>query len=90
MLNLYKSGAIIQNMEIITGILLGALALCFIGAMMTEKYEFPIMGILFVFCSFVAIQKDAGITDDMVMLLYVPIVAIGLFCIGAFFKANRW
>ena len=81
---------IILNMEIITGILIGALALAFIGSILSDRFEFSIMAILLTFCSFVAIEKDAGISADVVMLLYVPVVAMGLFSIGTFFKAKRW
>ena len=75
-------------MEIITLILLGALVCAFIGAVLTDKWEFSIMSILLTFCSFVAIGKDPDVVGDMAMLLYVPIISIGLFSVTQFFKAK--
>ena len=77
-------------MDIITGVILIGLVIAFIGAIFTNKYELSIMSVLLVFCSFVAITKDASIPDDLVTILYVPIVAIGLFSIASFFKAKAW
>lgn len=73
-------------MEVITLIMLGALAIAFIGSVITTKFEFPIMSILLTFCAFVAVNKDVSIASDIVMLLYVPILAMGLFSIGSFFR----
>ena len=75
-------------MDIITGIILIGLVISFIGAIFTKKFELSIMSILMVFCSFVAITKDATIPEDWLMLLYVPIVAVGLFSVAQFFKSK--
>jgi hypothetical protein len=75
-------------MDIITMILLGALVLAFIGAVLTNKVEFCILSLLLTFCSFIAIAKDTAIEQDLVMLLYVPIIAIGLFTVSQFFKVK--
>lgn len=75
-------------MDIITGILLLALCVAFVGAIIVNRLEFCVMSILLTFCSFVAIVKDASIPNDLVMLLYVPVVAIGLFSIASFFRVK--
>lgn len=75
-------------MEVITLILLGALAVAFIGSVISDKFEFPIMAILLTFCSFVGISKDASIAEDTVMLLYVPLITVGLFSIASFFRSK--
>lgn len=75
-------------MEIITIILLVALVGAFIGAVLSNRWEFCIMSILLTFCSFIAITKDTTIADDLVMLLYVPTIAVGMFSIAQFFKAR--
>ena len=75
-------------MDPITLIMLIALVGAFIGAIMVNKIEFSILSIIFPFCSFVAVAKDTSIPDDMVMLLYVPIIALGMFSIVSFFKAK--
>ena len=75
-------------MEIITGIMIGALAVCFVAAIMTERFEFGIMALLFTFCAFVSVVKDTTIPSDLVMLLYVPIVAMGLFSVASFFRVK--
>ena len=75
-------------MDIITGILLLALCVAFVGAIIVNRLEFCVMSILLTFCSFVAIVKDASIPEDLVMLLYVPVVAIGLFSIASFFRVK--
>lgn len=75
-------------MDIITGAILIGLVIAFIGAILTNKFEFSIMSILMTFCSFVAVTKDVEIPNDIVMILYVPIVAIGLFSITQFFKSK--
>lgn len=75
-------------MEIITGIMIGALAVCFVAAIMTNRFEFGIMALLFTFCAFVSVAKDTTIPDDLVMLLYVPIVAMGLFSVASFFRVK--
>ena len=75
-------------MEIITGIMLGALAVAFIASVITARFEFGIMALLLTFCSFVAIVKDATIPQDVVMLLYVPVVAMGMFSAGSFFRVK--
>lgn len=74
------------TMDIITGIMLIGLVASFIGAIMVRKMEFCILSILMTLCSFVAVVKDTSIAGDLVMLLYIPIVAIGLFSIGSFFN----
>lgn len=75
-------------MDIITIIVLVGLILAFIGAILTNKFEFSIMAILLTFCSFVAVTKDVSIAKDLVMILYVPIVAVGLFSVAQFFKSK--
>ena len=75
-------------MDIITGAILIGLVIAFIGAILTNKFEFSIMSILMTFCAFVAVSKDVEIPKDIVMILYVPIVAIGLFSITQFFKSK--
>ena len=75
-------------MDIITGILLLALCVAFVGAIIVNRLEFCVMSILLTFCSFVAIVKDASIPEDLVMLLYVPVIAIGLFSIASFFRVK--
>lgn len=75
-------------MEIITGIMIGALAVCFVAAIMTERFEFGLMALLFTFCSFVAVVKDTTIPSDLSMLLYVPIIAMGLFSVASFFRVK--
>lgn len=75
-------------MEIITGIMLGALAICFIAAIMTDRFEFGLMALLFTFCAFVAVVKDTTIPKDLVMLLYVPIIAMGMFSVASFFRVK--
>ena len=75
-------------MDIITGVILIGLTIAFIGAIFTKKFELSIMSILLVFCSFVAVTKDASIADDLVTILYIPIIAIGLFSIATFFKSK--
>lgn len=75
-------------MDIITGIMLIALACAFIGAVMINRIEFSILSIIFTFCSFVAVTKDTSIASDMVMLLYIPIIAMGMFTIASFFKVK--
>ena len=75
-------------MDIITGILLLALCVAFVGAIIVNRLEFCVMSILLTFCSFVAVVKDTSIPNDLVMLLYVPIVAIGLFSIASFFRVK--
>lgn len=75
-------------MEIITIILLIGLVGAFIGAVLTNRWEFCIMSILLTFCGFIAVAKDASITNDVVMLLYVPIIAVGMFSITQFFKVK--
>lgn len=75
-------------MEIITIILLVALVGAFIGAVLSNRWEFCIMSILLTFCSFIAITKDTTIANDLVMLLYVPTIAIGMFSIAQFFKVK--
>ena len=75
-------------MDIITGIILIGLVITFTGAIFTNKFELSILSILLVFCSFVAITKDATIPADWVMLLYAPIVAVGLFSVAQFFKSK--
>lgn len=75
-------------MDIITGVILIGLVIAFIGAIFTKKFELSIMAILLVFCSFVAITKDTSISADIVTLLYIPVVAMGLFSIAQFFKSK--
>ena len=75
-------------MDIITGILLLALCVAFVGAIIVNRLEFCVMSILLTFCSFVAIVKDTSIPNDLVMLLYVPVIAIGLFSIASFFRVK--
>lgn len=75
-------------MEIITIILLVALVGAFIGAVLSNRWEFCIMSILLTFCAFVAVAKDTSISKDVVMLLYVPIIAVGMFSITQFFKVK--
>lgn len=75
-------------MEIITIILLVSLVGAFIGAVLSNRWEFCIMSILLTFCAFVAVAKDTSISNDVVMLLYVPIIAVGMFSITQFFKVK--
>lgn len=75
-------------MEIITAIMLGALAISFIATILSDRFEFGIMALLFVFCAFIAIVKDGTIDKDVVMLLYVPVVAMGMFTVGSFFRVK--
>lgn len=75
-------------MEAITLILLGGLVAAFVGAILTDRFEFNIMSIMLTFCAFVAVNKDASLVSDTVMLLYVPIIAMGLFSIASFFRAK--
>lgn len=75
-------------MDIITGIMLIALVGAFVGAIMVNRLEFCVLSILLTFCSFVAIVKDTSIPQDLVMLLYVPVIAIGLFSIASFFRVK--
>lgn len=75
-------------MEIITIILLVALVGAFIGAVLSNRWEFCIMSILLTFCAFVGVAKDTSISNDVVMLLYVPIIAVGMFSITQFFKVK--
>lgn len=75
-------------MEIITLILLVALVGAFIGTVLSDRWEFCIMSILLTFCGFIATTKDATIDSDLVMLLYVPIIAVGMFSIAHFFKVK--
>lgn len=69
-------------------IMVGALAAAFIGSVLTNRFEFPIMSILLTFCSFVAINKDTTIASDLVTLVYLPVIAMGLFSIASFFRAK--
>ena len=75
-------------MEIITLIMLVGLALAFIATVLTDRFEFGVMALLLTFCSFVAVVKDASIDQDIVMLLYVPIIFMGLFSAGSFFRVK--
>lgn len=75
-------------MDIITGAILIGLTIAFIGAILTSKFELCIMSVLMSFCAFIAVTKDATIAKDIVMVLYVPILAIGLFSISQFFKSK--
>ena len=75
-------------MEIITGIMIAALAMCFVAAIMTNRFEFGIMALLFTFCSFIAVVKDTTIPSDLVMLFYVPIIAMGMFSVASFFRVK--
>lgn len=75
-------------MEIITGIMVGALAVAFIATVITDRFEFGIMAMLLTFCAFVAIVKDTTIPSDLVMLLYVPVIAMGMFSAGSFFRVK--
>lgn len=76
----------IYTMDIITGIMLIGLVAAFIGAVMISRMEFCVLSILMTFCSFVAVVKDSSIPDDLVMLIYIPIIAMGLFSIASFFR----
>ena len=75
-------------MDIITGIMVGALAIAFIASVITARFEFGIMALLLTFCAFVAIANDTTIPKDLVMLFYVPVVAMGLFSAGSFFRVK--
>ncbi len=75
-------------MEIITGIMLGALAVCFVATVITNRFEFGILSLIFTFNSFVAVANDVTIPKDLVMLLYVPIIAMGMFSVAAFFRVK--
>ena len=74
------------TMDIITGIMLIGLVASFIGAIMVSRMEFCVLSILFTFCSFVAVVKDVSIPSDLVMLIYIPIIAMGMFSIASFFR----
>lgn len=75
-------------MDIITGIMIGALAVAFIAAVITDRFEFGIMAMLLTFCAFIAVANDETIPEDLVMLLYVPIIAMGMFSAGSFFRVK--
>lgn len=68
--------------------MIGALAIAFIATVLTARFEFGIMALLFTFCSFVAVVNDTTIDEKLVMLLYVPIVAMGMFSVGSFFRVK--
>ena len=68
--------------------MLGALAITFIITVFTSRYEFGIMALMFTFSSFIAVVKDVTLDQDTVMLLYLPIIAMGMFSVGSFFKVK--
>lgn len=68
--------------------MLAALALCFVATVLTRRFEFGLMSLLFTFNSFIAVVRDTTIPDDMSMLFYVPIIGMGLFSVAAFFKVK--
>ena len=75
-------------MDIITGVMITGLVLSFVGTVFKNRLEFCILSLIFTFASFVAVTKDVEIPADLVMLFYVPIVAMGLFTVSAFFKVK--
>lgn len=75
-------------MDIITGVMIGGLVLSFLGTVLKNRIEFCILSLIFTFCSFIAVVKDTSIASDVVMLFYIPIIAMGMFTISNFFKVK--
>lgn len=75
-------------MDTITIIMLIGLVGSFILTIFKNRIEFSVLSLIFTFGSFVAVTKDAEIVEDLVMLLYVPIIAMGGFTIASFFKVK--
>ena len=75
-------------MDIITGVMIIGLVLSFLGAILKNRLEFCILSLIFTFASFIAVAKDTEIAQDLVMLFYIPIIAMGLFTVSAFIKVK--
>ena len=79
---------ILFTMDTITIIMLIGLVGSFLLTILKNRIEFSILSLIFTFGSFVAVTKDAEIAQDLVMLLYIPIIAMGAFTVSAFFKVK--
>lgn len=75
-------------MDTITIIMLIGLVGSFILTIFKNRIEFSVLSLIFTFGSFIAVTKDAEVVQDLAMLLYIPIVAMGAFTIAAFFKVK--
>lgn len=75
-------------MDTITGVMIGGLVLSFLGTVLKNRIEFCILSLIFTFCSFIAVTKDTEIAQDVIMLFYIPIIAMGMFTVSAFFKVK--
>lgn len=75
-------------MEPVTILCIIALAMFFVLAVFTHKFEFSILSLIMGFGTFIAITQDTTISQDIVMVLYVPLIAIILFTFVQIWRAK--